>query len=302
MPAAYYDGFVVMVFAPALLILLVLVIYAALRSCRRGLLLRRHAVSGVKCTVGAPTRLHRTPLVLTRGGRVTLGLWDKLDTHLDSLEASMCACFGCCQRWRASRGAAYSTARAVEASIASEVTRLELGTDAHPRLRTLRILASLAGGARGARLWKGLSMLRDDHNMLGGCELCACVPRDPAAEQPARFALCERGREQYFLLGLRMRVCVRARGAARRRFAGGEEDASFGVNHRCVRAQAIRGILSVLVFSYAPLVSTILGMWNCVEVRAVGLSRLCVSVSSELCVRFAAHNPVVGIVCRLPFS
>ena len=29
----------------------------------------------------------------------------------------------------------------------------------------------------------------------------------------------------------------------------------------------MRGVLSVLVFSYAPLVSNILGMWNCVEVR-----------------------------------
>ena len=233
---------------------------------------------------------------------------------MDALEASGCAmsCLGCCQRWHApARGAAYtntntntaySTAHVVQATIVSDAATLGLGTGAHARLLTLRVLTSLAGRARSARLWRGLSMLRDDHNMLGGCELCACVPRDPAAEQPARFALCERGREQYFLLGLRMRVCVRARGAARRRFAGGEEDTSFGVNHRCVRAQAIRGILSVLVFSYAPLVSTILGMWNCVEVRAVGLSRLCVSVSSELCVRFAAHNPVVGIVCRLLFS
>ena len=34
--------------------------------------------------------------------------------------------------------------------------------------------------------------------------------RDPRADEPARYAMCARGRAQYFILLLRMRVRARA--------------------------------------------------------------------------------------------
>lgn len=209
MPSGYYDGFRVMVTAPAILVFLVLAIYAVVRSRNRGKL--SHACTDYSaehtCLVGAPSRLHKTPLRLTRGGKSLLGLWGMLDACLDAVEGCCCFCARARRRGHAVPRGTYATLRTAEAVLEVEVTKLGCA-EALPRLKTLRLLSSLAGGGRTARLWNGLSILRDDHNMLGGCELCACVPRDPRVVEPARFALCERGRAQYFLLALRMRVSV----------------------------------------------------------------------------------------------
>jgi hypothetical protein len=213
---SYYNGFRVMCVAPALLGAIVMIIYAVARSWHRAMLSRTDAEAGHECRVGAPSRLYKTPLLLTRAGKASLGLWGAWDACLDAVEDALCAR---CRRGRAPPPTAgYATLRGAEAALEAASTAAGCG-DEYPRLYTLRVYGTLSGGSRGARLWKGLTLLRDDHNMLGGRELCACVPRDPRAEKPEPFALCERGRAQYFVLQLRMRVRARRRSRSRSRIA-----------------------------------------------------------------------------------
>ena len=226
MPANYYATFRTMCIVPVVLCVVVIVIYAFARAWHRASLARYDALP---CHVGIPARLHVPPLAITLGGREVRGAWGWLDYGLDRLEDALC------RRRRPARGR-YAALATAEAALDVELSTL--GFLAYSaRLRTLRSLGALASPQRNARIWNGLTMLRDDHNMLGGRELCACIPRNPRLEEePPKYSLCTRGHKQFFILQLRMR--------------------------------AMRGLLTVLVTAYAPLVTSVLGMWSCVEVGA----------------------------------
>ena len=223
----YYAGFKVMCITPVVCVLMILGVYAVVRATHRASLKRRFG-AGYRCIFDMPSRKRAIPIEL-RGMLHRFTLWRALDGLLDAIEWVVA-----CRWWRRRQAAARVTpgspadsaaataAAAAEsdpfATVNEEDLKLLEGAQAHGagdqinRLRTLRVF--WAQGSARARIWTGLKMLRDDHNMLGSQELCSCIPRNTMMDLPFGFMMCERGKAQSFLLSFRLRVRRRA-GAGR---------------------------------------------------------------------------------------
>ncbi len=209
---SYYTGFEAMCLLPLVLLLIIIGVYGVVRATHRASF-RRQFGAGYRCAFDMPSRRRAIAIQFHDPFR-NFSLWRLLDRVLDGIERVL-TCRVCVRRQVAvTPGAAeYDDAAAKSdpfATVNAEDLKLQEGARAHGageqinRLRTLRVF--WAHGSMRARIWTGLRMLRDEHNMLGSQEICSCIPRNTSEPLPLGFMTCPRGKAQMFLLSFRLRV------------------------------------------------------------------------------------------------